>query len=56
MNKFGSPAVVIDNGSGICKAGISGYNTPFCDFPSIVGRLITEAMFAIDSTNPYIGE
>jgi len=31
-------AVVIDNGSGMCKAGISGDDAPRACFPSIVGR------------------
>lgn len=31
-------ALVIDNGSGMCKAGFSGYDTPSVVFPSIVGR------------------
>lgn len=30
-------AVVIDNGSGMCKAGISGEDAPKVCFPSIVG-------------------
>lgn len=30
--------VVIDNGSGMCKAGISGDDAPKTSFPSIVGR------------------
>ncbi len=31
-------AVVIDNGSGICKAGIAGDDNPSASFPAIVGR------------------
>lgn len=31
-------AVVIDNGSGLCKAGFAGDDAPTCVFPSIVGR------------------
>jgi hypothetical protein len=31
-------AVVIDNGSGQCKAGIAGDDAPRCCFPAIVGR------------------
>ncbi len=34
-----SAAVVIDNGSGMCKAGIAGDDSPRANFPSIVGRL-----------------
>ena len=30
--------VVIDNGSGMVKAGISGEDAPRCVFPAIVGR------------------
>ncbi|EDW60197.2 actin-like protein 53D [Drosophila virilis] len=33
-----STAVVIDNGSGICKAGFSSESSPRVVFPSIVGR------------------
>ena len=32
-----SQAVVIDNGSGVIKAGMSGDNMPNVKFPSIVG-------------------
>ncbi|VDM64533.1 unnamed protein product [Angiostrongylus costaricensis] len=31
-------ALVIDNGSGMCKAGLAGDNAPRAAFPSIVGR------------------
>ena len=31
-------AVVIDNGSGVCKAGFAGHDAPHVVFPSIVGR------------------
>jgi actin len=30
-------AVVIDNGSGMCKAGFEAEEAPKCCFPSIVG-------------------
>ncbi|KAE8153043.1 actin family [Aspergillus avenaceus] len=33
-----SGAVVIDNGTGTCKAGFAGDNAPWTVFPSIVGR------------------
>ena len=33
----GKPAVVIDNGSGFIKAGVSGQDTPKVRFPSVVG-------------------
>ena len=32
------PAIVIDNGSGFIKAGISGDDTPRCSIPTVVGR------------------
>lgn len=31
-------AIVIDNGSGMCKAGFAGDDAPRAVFPSIVGR------------------
>ena len=31
-------AVVLDNGSGMCKAGFAGDDAPRAVFPSIVGR------------------
>ena len=31
-------ALVIDNGSGMCKAGFAGDEAPRAVFPSIVGR------------------
>ena len=32
------PALVVDNGSGMCKAGFAGDDAPRAVFPSIVGR------------------
>lgn len=32
-----NPALVIDNGSGMVKAGFAGESTPFVEFPSIIG-------------------
>jgi len=31
-------ALVVDNGSGMCKAGIAGDDAPSASFPSVVGR------------------
>ncbi len=31
-------SVIIDNGSGMCKAGLAGDDAPRNIFPSIVGR------------------
>ena len=33
----GNPALVVDNGSGLIKAGFAGDNAPKAVFPSIVG-------------------
>lgn len=40
MNDENVAAVVIDNGSGLCKVGFAGYDAPKSVFPSIVGRYI----------------
>ena len=37
MSEEKSPAVVIDNGSGMCKAGMSGDDAPKSSFPAVVG-------------------
>lgn len=31
-----NPAVVIDNGSSMCKAGFAGQDAPSCAFPTII--------------------
>ena len=31
-------ALVVDNGSGVCKAGFAGEDAPRAVFPSIIGR------------------
>ena len=31
-------AVIIDNGSGLCKAGFAGDDAPTVSFPSVVGE------------------
>ena len=33
-----STAIVIDNGTGMCKAGFAGDDAPRAVFPSIIGR------------------
>ncbi|VDI31504.1 Hypothetical predicted protein [Mytilus galloprovincialis] len=38
MNDEDVPAVVIDNGSGLCKVGFAGDDAPKSVFPSIIGR------------------
>ena len=43
-----SAALVIDNGSGMCKAGFAGDDAPRCVFPSIVGRPRHQVSYVID--------
>lgn len=38
MNDSESAAIVIDNGSGMCKAGVAGDDAPSASFPAVVGR------------------
>jgi len=38
-------ALVIDNGSGMCKAGFAGDDAPRAVFPSIVGRPRHQVIF-----------
>ena len=49
--------IVIDNGSGMCKAGLSGDDAPKASFPSIVGRpKYNNIMVGMDSKEAYVGE
>jgi actin-related protein len=50
-------AVIIDNGSGMCKAGIAGDDAPRATFPSIVGRpKMPGIMVGMDQKDTYVGE
>jgi len=52
-------AVVIDNGSGMCKAGVAGEDAPKVCFPSIVGRpkhSQGQVMIGTEQKDVYIGE
>jgi len=52
-----SPAVIIDNGSGMVKAGFSGEESPNAVFPSVVGVPKNEsAMIGVSQKEHYIGE
>jgi actin-related protein len=52
-----NPAVVIDNGSGVVKAGIAGDDAPKVTFPSIVGRPKHESTMAgMGEKSEYIGD
>merc|ERR1719409_2692770 len=49
--------IVIDNGSGVLKAGFSGDNQPSVKFPSIVGYPRTDKqMVGVESKDEYIGD
>ncbi|KAL7670375.1 hypothetical protein ACOME3_003863 [Neoechinorhynchus agilis] len=50
-------AVVIDNGSGMCKAGFAGDDAPRVVFPSIVGRPKYQAvMVGMGQKDSYVGD
>ncbi|XP_050392299.2 putative actin-22 [Patella vulgata] len=50
-------ALVIDNGSGMCKAGFAGDEDPRVVFPSIIGRPKYSAiMLDVDLKDSYIGD
>ena len=49
--------MVVDNGSGVCKAGFAGDDAPRSVFPSIIGRpRFCEVMIGADPKNEYVGE
>ena len=49
--------VIIDNGSGMMKAGLAGEEAPSSTFPSIVGRpKNASAMQGVTQKNEYIGD
>ena len=48
--------VVIDNGSGMCKAGLSGDDAPRSSFPSVVGRPKYENIMVGMNKDCYVGE
>ena len=45
--------LVIDNGSGMCKAGFAGDDAPRAVFPSIVGRPRQQVHNAAPASNIY---
>ncbi|KAF0987342.1 hypothetical protein HZS_6597 [Henneguya salminicola] len=50
-------AIVIDNGSGMCKAGISGDDAPRAVFPCIVGRPRHQGiMVGMGQKESYVGD
>jgi actin beta/gamma 1 len=51
------PALVIDNGSGMCKAGFAGDDAPRAVFPSIVGRpKFRSVMVGCDTKETFVGD
>ena len=49
--------IVVDNGSGMCKAGFSGDDAPRAVFPCLVGRpKHVEAMIGVSSSDSYVGD
>lgn len=52
----GAP-IVIDNGSGVCKAGMSGEDAPRTAFPAVVGYpKYLPGMMGINDKQVFIGE
>ncbi|CAF0919384.1 unnamed protein product [Rotaria sp. Silwood1] len=50
-------AIVIDNGSGMCKAGFAGDDAPRSVFPSVVGRPRHQAvMVGMGQKDSYVGD
>lgn len=57
MSEEKNAAVVIDNGSGMCKAGLSGDDAPRSSFPSIVGvPKYNNVMVGMNNKEAYVGE
>jgi actin len=53
----GAQALVVDNGSGMCKAGFAGDDAPRAVFPSIVGRpKVKSIMVGMGDKDAYIGD
>ncbi|KRX00350.1 hypothetical protein PPERSA_10849 [Pseudocohnilembus persalinus] len=50
------PAIVIDNGSGFCKAGIAGDDAPRSQVPTVIGRPKQPGlMVGMDQKDTYVG-
>jgi len=57
MSSEGAQALVVDNGSGMCKAGFAGDDAPRAVFPSIVGRpKVKSIMVGMGDKDAYIGD
>jgi actin, other eukaryote len=50
-------SVVIDNGSGCCKAGLSGEDAPRSRFTTVVGKpKMPSIMVGMDQKEAYVGD
>ena len=50
-------ALVVDNGSGMCKAGFAGDDAPRAVFPSIIGRPKQKSiMVGMGNKDAYVGD
>ena len=49
-------ALVVDNGSGVCKAGFAGDDAPRVEFPSIVGRPSNDMVGDLGQKDSYVGD
>ena len=50
-------SLVVDNGSGMCKAGFAGEDAPRAVFPSIVGRPKQRAvMIGMGNKDTFVGD
>lgn len=57
MESTRAEPIVIDNGSGMCKAGFTGDDAPKASFPAIVGvPKYKNMMIGMDQKDCYIGE
>jgi len=57
MSEDDVAALVVDNGSGMCKAGFAGDDAPRAVFPSLVGRLKRQVvMEKIGQKDSYVGD
>ena len=52
-----NPPIVIDNGSGMCKAGVSGDDAPNSSFPSVVGRpKFHNVIVGMENKGSFVGD
>ena len=51
-----SKAIIIDAGSGICKAGFSADDQPKSVFPTIVGKAKNTSLMMSEQKEFYVGE